>query len=199
MSTTIIHTAPTQEPITMDDLLLFLRISDQSGIENDLFNQLITTSREYVEEISNRKLLTQTWNYYPDRWPANNYITIPFGNLQTVTHVKWYDTDGDATTLTENTDYYVETNGKWCGRIVLPYGETWPSEALKTTHPIEIRFVCGCLTRSAVPNRLKIAMKMICADLYMNREGQSLGGARIYFENKNMMNFIRMETLHDLI
>ncbi len=95
--------------------------------EDDLLSAIITASREHVEDITRRALLTQTWDYYLDEFPCSDFIRLPFGNLQSVTSVKYKDSDGTETTLTENTDYIVETNGEGCGRIVLPYGETWPS------------------------------------------------------------------------
>ena len=164
-----------------------------TSYEDDLLNSIITASREYIEDITSRTLLTQTWEYYPVNWPGrsgyrgtpsrepnlqftqtNNlssyYIKLPFGNLQTVTSVKWKDTAGNETTLTENTDYIVETNGDQCGKIVLPWGVVWPTGQLYPSNPITIRFVSGWTTAALVPYKIKVALKMIAADLYEHRE-----------------------------
>jgi hypothetical protein len=164
-----------------------------TSYEDDLLNSIITASREYIEDITGRVLLTQTWEYYPVNWPGrsgyrgtpsrepniefmqNNplsvyYIKLPFGNLQTVTSVKWKDTAGNETTLTENTDYIVETNGDQCGKIVLPWGVVWPTGQLYPSNPITIKFICGWTTTTLVPYKIKVALKMIAADLYEHRE-----------------------------
>jgi len=167
-------------------------------IEDDLLNADIITSREHVEDITQRALLTQTWDYYLDEFPSDeDYYMLPFGNLQSpVTHVKYTDSDGVITTMTVNTDYIVETNGDQCGRIVLPYGKTWPSFTAYPSHPIVTRFVCGWTTRALVPYKIKAACYLIASDLYSNREGQIVGGFQ-YQENKTVKKLLASSVLWD--
>lgn len=134
--------------------------------EDDDLTDLIPEGRQEVEDITSRALLTQTWDYYLDRWPCGDAIKLPFGNLQTVTSIKWKDTAGTETTLTPTTDYLVETNGAGIGRIVLPYGESWPSDTLYTTNPIAIRYVCGWTSAVLVPKNIKRAVKLAAEDSY---------------------------------
>ncbi|MFA6100450.1 MAG: head-tail connector protein [Patescibacteria group bacterium] len=140
--------------------------------EDDLLTALIQAARERVEDETRRALLTQTWDYCPqsNRWPSTDFIKIPYGNLQIVTSVKYTDCDGTETTLVEGTDYTVELNGEQHGRIVLPYGESWPTATLSPSNPIVIRFVCGWTTAANVPSRIRTAIKMLVGDLYENRE-----------------------------
>ncbi len=160
-------------------------VNEATTAEDDLLTAIITSAREYVEDVTRRALLTQTWYYYLDGWPSANFIKLPFGNLQSGGLViTWKDTDGTITTLTLTTDYLIETNGEGIGRIVLPYGGAWPSGTLYPSNPITIEFACGWTTAALVPYKIKAAIKMICADLYENREHQSIGSAQIYFENK---------------
>lgn len=154
--------------------------------EDDLLTALITASREYVEDYTRRALLTQTWDYYLDAWPGDDYIKLPFGNLQSVTSVSWKDTDGTETTLTVNTDYLVETNGEACGRLVLPYGESWPSETLYPSNPVKVRFVCGWTAAASIPRKILAAIKLILADLWENREAQIVGNTIIQQFIKNV-------------
>lgn len=144
---------------------------------------ILKSAREHVEDVTRRQLLTATWDYSLDAWPKENYIKLPFGNLQSSgLSVKWKDTDGTETTLTLTTDYLVETNGEGCGRIVLPYGGTWPTGTLFPSNPITIRFACGWTTAALVPYRAKAAIKMLCADMYEQR-GERIVGA-VVTENK---------------
>lgn len=163
--------------------------------EETLLTALIQASREHVEAITRRALLTQIWDLYLDRWPSGDAIVLPFGNLQngvgTAPVVSWKDTDGTETTLTVTTDYLVEENGEGCGRIVLPYGEGWPSGSLYPSNPIKVRFVCGWTAAASVPERIRAAVKMILADLFANREAQATANTmRLFEENRTVQNLL---------
>lgn len=149
-----------------------IRLTGTSA-EDDLLNAIIYAGIEHVENLTGRKLLTQTWEYYLDEFPDDS-INIPFGNLQSVTSIKYKDSDGTETTMTETTDYLVECNEDQSGNIVLPYGESWPSFTAYPSKPITIKFVCGWTTAALVPYAIKAALKLICTDLYENREGKVL-------------------------
>lgn len=152
--------------------------------DEDVLTELIKTSRLNVEFDTGRKLVTQTWDYFIQGWPSEDRIKIPFGNLQSVTYIKWKDTDGTETTLTATTDYLVELNGDQCGFIVLPYGGTWPSGTLYPSKPISIRFVCGYGVAADVPVQFKQAIKRKCTNLYMNKGDDTKGQGYNYTEDK---------------
>lgn len=166
-------------------------------IEDDLLEEQITSSREDVEDYTRRKLITQTWDYYLDTFPNKNYIKIPYGNLQSVTYVKYTDSDSTVTTMTETTDYIVETNGESCGRIVLPYGVSWPSFTAYTSNPIVIRFICGWEDANAVPKKIKSAIKLRGTDLYENREGQMWGIAGSNYQDNKTFRRLLSSVLWD--
>ncbi len=141
-----------------------------TSVEDDLLNAIITAAREHVEDICRRQIITATWNFVLQEWPDKNYIKLPYGNLQTVSYIKYKESDwasvADDVTLTLGTDYLVETNGEQCGRIVLPYGESWPSGTLYPSNPIIIRFVSGWTTAALVPSKIKSAIKFAAEDSY---------------------------------
>ncbi len=152
--------------------------------EDSLLTAIITTAREHVENITRRALLTQTIYAYLDEWPDKDYIELPFGNLQSVTSLSWKDTAGTETTLTATTDYLVETNSDMPGRIVLPYGVSWPSGVLYPSNPIKIIYICGWTAAASIPKAIIAAIKMICADLYEMRGEPVIGQTVI--ENKTV-------------
>ena len=143
--------------------------------EDDQLNRNITEAREQVEHDTRRAIMTQTWDYYLDAFPSDNYIVLPFGKLASVTSVKYKDSDGTETTMVVTTDYLVETNGEGFGRIVLPYGVTWPSFTAYPSNPIAIRFVCGWTTAASVPYKIKAAIRLLCAKLYRSRGDDVIG------------------------
>ena len=150
--------------------------------EDDLLTALIAAARGHVEDVTGRALLTQTWDYFLDEWPTENFIKLPFGNLQSVTSVKWKDSEGAEATLAVSTDYLVETNGAGIGRIVLPFSVSWPTNTLYPSNPIAIRFICGWTAAALIPQRIKSAVLLLCADLYESRGEPVIGQSVI--ENK---------------
>lgn len=147
--------------------------------DDDELNESITNGRLAVENDTGKKIMEQTWDYFPQSWPDSDRIKIPFGNLINsvgkVPIIKWKDTDGTETTLTVTTDYLVETNGEQCGAIVLPYGGTWPTGTLYPSNPISIRFVCGYATAAEVPKSIKSAVKRMAINLYLNKGDNTIG------------------------
>lgn len=166
---------PATEPISLSELKLHLRIEDTDTTEDTLLNRLIKAARGEVESITRRAIITQTWDYCLNAWPDNDFIVIPGGNLQSVTSVKYLDTDGVSTTMVDGTDYLVETNGQEKGRIVLPYGWSWPSTILYPSNPITIRYIAGWTAANLVPSEIGQAMLMICADMYEQRGEPTTG------------------------
>jgi len=190
-----IRTVATIANATCDFGTTAIRLTATS-IEDDLLNAIITAGREHVEDITRRVLLTQQREYFLDKWPDGNSFKLPYGNLQTVWSIKYKDSDGVETTMTVTTQYLVETNGEMCGRIVLPYGVSWPSFTAYPSKPIAIRYVCGWTTRALVPYKIKAACLLIAADLYANREAQIVSGQN-YQENKTVMNLLWSKRLWD--
>jgi len=142
--------------------------------DNDVYiRSLVDAAHTRIEQITRRKLLTQTVTEYFDDWP-DEYFELPYGNLQSVTSVKYKDYDGTESTV-DATDYIVETNTEK-GRVVLAYGESWPSDTLYPSKPIYITYVCGYgTTKSDVPDDYLHAIKIQISDLYENRETNIVG------------------------
>jgi len=176
--------APTLQPITVQEAKehLYIDTADQDV----KVGNIIKEATEHVEHITRRAIMTQTWDYFLDQFPSCNYITLPFGNLQSVTSIVYKESDwataADDVTMTPTTDYLVETNGTGFGRIVLPYAGTWPSVTFYPSNPIKIRFVCGWTTQALVPFTIKSAVQLVCADLFEMRGEPTIGATVV--ENK---------------
>lgn len=192
-------TGPAIEPITLWELEQHLRIDPDTDVETDLLNGLITAARLDVENDTSRKIITQTWDYFPQTWPDNDRLKIPFGNLQTASlAIKYKNSAGAETTLTLTTDYLIQTNGDQCGFIVLPYGGSWPSATLYPSNPITITFTCGYgATAASVPETIKQAIKCRCVASYTNRGDNIIGQTVI--EDKTYSRLINnIPRLYDL-
>ena len=136
---TAVITNPNRLPVSLSDLKTHLRISNTAS--DDYLYTLLLASNSLVENFTNRKLVYQTIKVFYDQFPCSGEIKVPFGQLKSVTHVKYTDSNDDQSTF--STDYYsVDTDGE-PGRIILDYGESWPIDTLRTNNPIEVQFVCG--------------------------------------------------------
>lgn len=166
-------TAMTTEPVSLDDVRRHLRMTDDTT-EDDLVLLLIERARIYCEKHTGRAFGTQTWEAYLNYWPGRNYIDLPMPPLQSVTSVKYKDYAGTETTMTLTTQYLVDTDSD-TGRIVLPYGVTWPSFVGYPINPIRIRYVAGY---TSLPETLKQAMLLVIGSWYENREhaAEIIGG-----------------------
>ena len=150
--------------------------------EDAILTSLIKTVRVAVEAFTHRQIITATWDAYLDYFPTANYIALPWGQLQSVASLAYTDSAGTVTPMTATTDYLVDTVSE-PGRIVLPYGVSWPSFTAYPVNPIACRFVCGYGAAAAVPDGIKTAIKMGVADLYAER-GERIVGNITVSENK---------------
>ena len=144
------------------------------AVEDDQISAWITAAREYCEKITGRALATQTIEAYMDGFPYRSEFELPRPPLQSVTSVKYKDSDGDETTMTADTDYIVDTD-RDVGRVVLPYGKTWPSFTAYTVNPIKVRYVAGYYASNLIPKSIKQAMLLLVGYWYDNREAVLTG------------------------
>lgn len=181
MYTLTLKTAPTVEPITVSQANSYMRLGTLDATETAYLTGLISTAREYCEGFQNRAYITQTWEMSLNRFPPehtdnlteyyrSNVIEIPKGNLQAINSVKYTNSAGIVTTLTENTDYIISKRGI-LGRISPPYGCSWPTAVLYPLDPIVIEFTCGYGSNGeSVPQKAIQAMYMLMAYWWDNRE-----------------------------
>jgi len=165
-------------------------VNEATTAEDDLLLEKLQSAIEDAEDFTGRQLLTATYNGYLCYFPTKDYIELPFGNLQSVTSITYKDTDGTETTMIEGTDYLVETNvdavrgGDQVGRIVLPYGVSWPAVTLYPSNPITIEFVCGWKAADYVPSKIKQAIMLMVADRYADR-GEPIIGTLVSAESRS--------------
>jgi len=139
--TTKLVTLPAQYPISLSEAKKQCEIDDDDTAHDTYIKSLIMAATGRAEQYLHRRLVSQTWKLYLDTWPVENMIILPFGRLQSVTSIKYTDSDGDEITW-DNDNYIVNTNSEH-GQVVLGHGKTWPTETLYPSNPIKIEFVCG--------------------------------------------------------
>ena len=138
-------------------------------IEDTAIMGQIKAARDYCEKITWRALATQTITAYPTRFPSSNELELPRPPLQSVTSIKYKNSDGTEATLTETTDYLVDDE-RMFGRIVLAYGKSWPTFTPYPMNPIKIEYVAGYSETNLIPETTKQAMLILIGHWYFNRE-----------------------------
>lgn len=175
MRTTIV-TEPDQEPINEREAKEQMRVEVGETVEDEFIKSLITTARRYIEQITGRALLDQTWNMYLDEWPDGDEIKIPYPPLiWTAADSSIVYTDSGETEATFAAANYDVDRDSEPGRIVLKYGKSWPVVTLRPMNPIKVCFDCGWAEPENVPAPLKHAIKLMVADMYEVREPTIIG------------------------
>jgi len=141
--------------------------------EDDLLEDLIIAAREYAESYTGRALITQTWTGYLDAFPSEDEIELRYPTLQSVTSIKYRDTDWEDANdwNTFSSDYYIVSITGMIGKIVLAYGAQWPSFTEYPVDAVAIEYDCGYGdAASDVPESIRRAILLYAATLYEYRE-----------------------------
>lgn len=163
---TVIDTASTVEPVTKAQMLEHLP-ADGSDYDT-LLDAYIAAARVAAEAHTKRQFTTATWMLYMSALPAE--IRLPFPPLQSVTHVKYYDSAGVQQTLTVDTDYQVDT-GSTPGRIKPAYNTSWPQVREGIYKAVEVKYIAGYGDASTdMPETIIQAVKLHVADMFRFRE-----------------------------
>lgn len=159
---------PEIRALTLDACKAQLRIEDDdtaSDYEVAMFIEAVTNQ---AEKITRRALTTSTWRYSTGGFPAHgSFLEVPRAPLQSVTHIKYYDTGGTLQTLSSS-DYFVDADIE-PGRIGLKVGSVWPSTA-NYSNAVQVTFVAGWARREDIPFGLRQAMLYHVAHLYEFRQ-----------------------------
>jgi uncharacterized phiE125 gp8 family phage protein len=137
------------------------------------YHPYVRAAQAFVEKITGRKLVSQTWKWFLDEWPIGDRLYLPFGKLSSVTHVKYTDIYGIQSTF--GSDQWEISTARDPGVLALSYGKSWPSTTLRVLDPIEIQFVCGWTTAADVPEDLRAGILLMASHLYEHRESVIVG------------------------
>jgi uncharacterized phiE125 gp8 family phage protein len=175
-----ILTRPTLHALTQAELEAHSRVL---GATNADVTPYLFAAAEHIETICSRAFLTQSWKAYLDYWPWGDEIVIPLGWLQSITHLRYYDTTGTAFTV-PSSQYDVDLGGDGYGRIKLKYARHWPTATLQPMNPIEIQFVAGKATPDELPHAIRQAIRLLGAAWYEHREEVVLGATAAVVSSK---------------
>ena len=166
-----VTTEPSAEPVSIVDAKKHMRVDDDS--EHVLLQTYLVAARKSAEEFQRRKYITQSITLELPGF--SDVMSLPCAPLQSVTSVKYIDTDGVQQTLAASF-YDVDTVSE-PGRVLLAYEQTWPT-ARSVYNAIEIIYVVGYgATSGTVPEQFRVAIWQLAAHAFENREPIAFGGS----------------------
>lgn len=186
-----IDTAASLRWATLQEAKDHLRVT--STAEDAYLSHLIAAVQSIAESITNRAILTTTYVYYLESLPSSGEIELPRPRVQSITHVKYYDSSNVLQTLAAGnyaTDIISEP-----ARIVTAYGVIWPTTYNKP-NAVEIKYVAGYTAANFIPKGLVQAMYFLLAHLYDLRSPVVIGAsvAQLPFAMDALFSPYRMRT-----
>jgi uncharacterized phiE125 gp8 family phage protein len=164
-----IVTAPALDPLTIVEARAQCKIDDSE--EDGLLAGYLLAARNYVETHTRRALITQTWDQTVDALCTEIVLKKP--PVQSVTSVKYIDAAGVEQTLAP--DQYRLVRRETGESVIVPaYGVSWPTPR-DIEGAVTVRFVAGYGDAAGdVPEAIRLAMKLMVAHWYENREASGL-------------------------
>lgn len=160
----VLKTGPATTAISLAEAKAFLRVDSDYDDDDSYITSLIGVATNVVEQFTRRRLITQTYNIYYDEFPP--YMDLQVGNVASVTHVKYYDTDNTLQTL-DTSQYDVDIRVK-PGRIYQAEDGNFP-DTYERANSVEVEFVVGSAA-SDVEDAIKQAMYIVIGRYYENRQ-----------------------------
>ena len=165
----VLKSAPLTTAISLAQAKAFLRIDSDYDDDDSYITSLINVATSVVEEYTRRRLITQTYNLFYDEFPP--YIDLQIGDVASVTHIKYYDTDNTQQTLATS-EYDVDTVIR-PGRIYQAETGDFPN-TYERPNAVEVEFIVGA-TAADIPAPIIQAIYITLGRYYENRQDVVLG------------------------
>lgn len=184
-------TAPS-ELLTVSDVADFMKI-DYPDDESSVIGSMITAARQWCEEYLQRAIGVQTLELTLPAFPKRTAILLR-PPVISVTSINYTDTSGSNQTLSAS---------EYLSAITLEPGEivpvsSWP-DTYNTPDAVKVRYQAGYYaggspaTSIEIPKTIHTAILMQIADLYENREGQSLKTLSVNPTLERLLSTYRLE------
>lgn len=165
----VLVTAPTSEPFTAEEAVEYVR--QLAGVDTARLGELVVAARQFVEERTSHRLLTQTRRLSIDGFPCHrDWVPLTSAPVQSVAWVKTYN-DAGAETEIDPATYWLDAPAGDPARLVF---RSTPSR-MREQSGLRIQFVAGYTAAEAIPAPLRLAMQMLIAHWYVNPTGMANG------------------------
>jgi uncharacterized phiE125 gp8 family phage protein len=158
-------TAATTTPVSLAEAKLHCKVD--AADDEALITAYIVAATEQAEQILNRVLMPQTWELTLDSFPAAFELTR--SPVQSITSLKYYDTNGVLQTLASNLYSLDNADGDNSAYVVPAYNTDWPVTR-EQINAVSVRYVAGYADATVIPEPIKAWIKIQVGTMYKFRE-----------------------------
>ena len=173
-----VSTEPAAEVITRAAYQnVYSKLDTDITTDNDIIDIMLVAARKACETYCKRAFINQSWKMtFETQMPGAFYL--PGGKVQSVTSIKVYTTDADATGTAQTSTWYQVKTGE-NGMVWLRDGSSW-TNSQRSFNALEVIYVVGFgAAGSNVPDEIRNAIMITAQDYYDNREGRQKGAMTI--------------------
>lgn len=167
------------EPVALAEVKQHLRVDIPD--DDALILGLISSARQMAETLTNRQLLTATWNLVLDAFPGPSLMGVPAGMpysipahailihkgpVQAVSSITYLDMNVNLVTMPP--ENYVVTSTDDLTRITPVFGQIW-QPTLPQIGAVTVQFLAGYGDSTQVPAGIKHWIKLRVDSLYNQR------------------------------
>ena len=163
----ILITEPADTPVSLDEVKSQLRLSNAA--QDTFLSILLAAAVEQAQNQTKCQMVEAGYRLKRDFFPAGGIMELPRPPLQSVTSIKYIDTDGAEQTLSSSI-YEVDTESK-PGRVRLAYGQSWPSTRIQA-QAVTVEYQTGWPisgSRPTTPDSIRLWILQRVTDAFMNR------------------------------
>jgi uncharacterized phiE125 gp8 family phage protein len=171
------HTAPVVEPVSLAEAKAQCRVD---GTDEDAYlSSLISTAREYVENVLDLSLITQVWEARYDTFPLWEII-LPRPPMQTgAVTVVYRDEGGVSRTITSAANAFQVDAYATPGRIYPLYEGVWPA-VRGDENSVTVRWTAGYgASGGNVPQTVKSLIMLLVAHWFEMRQPVVAGYSQV--------------------
>ena len=162
-----VTTAATQEPLTVEDVKRHLNLLNED--HDTYLESLIGAARAVCETRARVTAITTTYTETFDCFPSGGAIELTAGPVQSVSAVRYTDTEGTEQALS-GSDWTAKLDAA-PAQVLRGYGVTWPSiRDSGVAAPVSVEYVAGYTSPDDVPDAFKHAMKLMIGHWWSVRE-----------------------------
>lgn len=164
---------PALEPLTLSEVTDHLRVTGSA--ENAYILRLVSAARTWWERTYGRILINQTWDESFAGFPTVGGFLLSKAPVSSVTSVTYHGENLSTSTVFASSNYQVDTSRE-PGRIVIKNGSSWPTDSLRLSSGVVVRYVAGYgAAAESVPEAIRHALQLLVGQMYTHREPQITG------------------------
>lgn len=167
--------APATVPVSVELMREHVRL--KSAAEDVMLEAYLAAATSHLDGhagVLGRCLVTQTWRQDFAGWPcAGERLVLPFPGVSAIDSVTYLDADGDPQMVTGSLYELVPTHGT--GEVRFKDAFDWPEVDDDVAAPVSVTFTAGYGTADDVPWAIRVAIMLMAAAWYENRESVVVG------------------------